>query len=139
VKGASVEIASLGMRVGAIVMAGQEIAPQREALADLLESPPAAVALVPAHASAFDDLMERLTLQGTAVVTFNADAPQNLRCSARKSGALAAEVLTKLMGPRGDIVTFPGPLEKGHLAARHGGFLAELGRWRVDARVVARH
>jgi diguanylate cyclase (GGDEF)-like protein len=144
VKSASAEIASLGMRVDPIAMPDQDIGPQREALADLLESPPAAVALVPAHATALDDLIERLAAQGTAVVTFNADAPQSRRCSyvgpdARKSGALAAEVLTKLMGTLSGVITFSGPLEKGHLAARYSGFLAELGRWRSDARVVARH
>jgi diguanylate cyclase (GGDEF)-like protein len=144
VKSASTEISSLGVRVDSIALPDQEVGTQRKALNDLLDSAPEAIALIPAHAGALDDLIEMHANQGTAIVTFNADAPQSRRCAyvgpdARKSGALAAEVLIKLMGSRAEIISFSGPLEKGHLAARYSGFLSELTRWRSDARVIARH
>jgi diguanylate cyclase (GGDEF)-like protein len=144
VKSASAEISSLGVRVDSIALPNQDVEPQRQALAELLDSPPEAIAMIPAHQSELDPLIEMHANQGTAVVTFNADAPRSRRCAyvgpdARKSGALAAEVLTKLMGSRGEVISFSGPLEKGHLAARYSGFLTELTRWRADAHVVARY
>jgi diguanylate cyclase (GGDEF)-like protein len=144
VRSASTEISSLGVSVESRALPNQDIEPQRELLLELLASAPDAIALIPAHAKEIDDLIERHADQGTAVVTFNADAPVSRRCAyvgpdALKSGALAAEVLTKLMGSSGEIVSFPGPLQKGHLAARYAGFLAELTGWRADARVVACH
>jgi diguanylate cyclase (GGDEF)-like protein len=144
VRSAATEISSLGMRVDPISLAGQDIGPQRELLGELLKAPPDAVALVPAHASALNDLIEELSAKGTAIVTFNVDAPLSRRCSyvgpdARKSGALAAEVLTRLMGIHGAVISFPGPLEKGHLAERYRGFLSDLTRWRADAHIVACH
>lgn len=144
VKSASSEITSLGVRVEPIAVASQDVAPQRAILWDLLQNPADAIALVPAHSSELNDLIEKHAALGTAVVTFNADAPQSMRCSyvgpdARKSGALAAEVLTKLMGISGAVISFPGPLEKGHLASRYGGFMGELRRWRADAHIVACH
>jgi diguanylate cyclase (GGDEF)-like protein len=144
VKSASAEISSLGVHVESLALPDQDVAPQRQLLSDLLASAPEAIAIIPAHGGELNDLIESHTEQGTAVVTFNADAPRSRRCAyvgpdARKSGSLAAEVLTKLMGSRAEVISFSGPLEKGHLAARYSGFLTELSRWRSDARVTARY
>ncbi|MGD1068502.1 MAG: diguanylate cyclase [Bryobacteraceae bacterium] len=142
VKSAAAEISSLGARVESVVTPCYDVVRQKEILADLLSSAPDAIAMVPAHASALDNLIDRHTAQRTRVITFNADAPLSRRASyvgpdAIKSGALAAEVLTKLMGDGAGVVSFPGPLETGNLAARYGGFLTELTRWRPDARILA--
>jgi ABC-type sugar transport system substrate-binding protein len=142
VKSAAAEISSLGARVESVLTPCYDVARQKEILTDLLSCAPDAIAMVPAHASALDDLIDKHTAQRTRVITFNADAPLSRRSSyvgpdATKSGALAAEVLTKFMGAGGGVVSFPGPLETGNLAARYGGFLTELTRWRPDARILA--
>jgi len=142
VKSATAEISSLGARVECIQIPCYDVERQKEILADLLPSAPDAIAMVPQHASALDDLIDRHSAQRTRVITINADAPLSRRASyvgpnATKSGALAAEVLTKLMGEKGGVLSFPGPLETGNLAARYGGFLAELTKWRPDARILA--
>jgi diguanylate cyclase (GGDEF)-like protein len=144
VESASAEISSLGVEVESHRTAGHDLRAQKELLTSLLESAPDAIAMVPAHSTALDELIERHTLDGTHVVTFNADAPRSSRCSyvgadAARSGLLAAEVLTKLMAGqnRNGILAFTGPLEAGHLAARYNGFLAGLPKWRAAGHVIA--
>lgn len=142
VKSAATEISSLGARVESVLTPCYDVVRQREILLDLLSAGPDAIAMVPAHASALDDLIDKHATRRTRVVTFNADAPLSRRScyvgpDAAKSGALAAEVLIKLMGEKAGVISFPGPLETGNLAARYGGFLAELTRWRPDARILA--
>ena len=45
-----------------------------------------------------------------------------------QAGALAGELLAKLMGGKGRALSFPGPSEKHHLAQRERGFLAEFAK-----------
>lgn len=135
VRSAAAEISSLGLHVESLVTPCHDVARQREILAALLASSPDAIALIPAHASALDDLIERHVEQGASVVTFSADAPDSKRCSyvgadPLRSGALAGEMLAKLAGGGKPIRlgAFPGPLIQGHLAARYRGFLGELAK-----------
>jgi diguanylate cyclase (GGDEF)-like protein len=142
VNSAAAEISPLGARVESVFTPCYDVARQKQILTDLLAAAPDAIAMVPAHASELDDPIDKHTAQRTRVITFNADAPLSRRSSyvgpdATKSGALAAEVLTKLMGEKAHVLAFPGPLETGNLAARYGGFLAELTKWRPDARIAA--
>ena len=142
VRSAAAEISSLGARVEYVLTPCYDVVRQQELLADLLSTAPDAIAMVPAHASALDDLIARHAAQRTRVITFNADAPLSRRSSyvgpdAATAGALAAEVLTKLMGGKAGVISFPGPLETGNLATRYQSFLAELAKWRPDARILA--
>ena len=108
-----------------------DAARQREILEGLLGRHVDAIAIAPAHTSALDDLIDRHEQRGTRLITFEGDAPASERSAfvgadAERSGALAGEVLAKLMGGRGRVLSFPG--EEFQLAGRYAGFRTELGR-----------
>ncbi len=65
------------------------------------------------------------------VITFHTDAPTSRReayvgTDPAQSGGLAGEILGRLMGGRGTVATFPGPLETDHLKQRYLAFRKEL-------------
>ena len=106
---------------------------QRQILTDLLDADFAAIGIASAHTSALDDLISEHRRRGTAVVTFHGDAPQSkgsafVGADAWRSGALAGEVLIKLMGGRGHVLAIPGDQADSRLAGRYAGFQAELAR-----------
>ncbi len=131
---ATFDLASFGVEVQNLTTQGGDVGEQREVLQTLLDSPPEAIALWPAHASALDDLIDEHALAGTPVIAFLGDAPRSQRAAlvgadARQSGVLAGEVLVKLMGGQGRVLSFPGPLDEFHLAQRHEGFREALARY----------
>lgn len=104
---------------------------QQKALTDLLEQPVDAIVLAPSHASLLDGLIVQHVSRGIPVITFHSDAPGSGRSlfvgpDAFGSGMLAGEVLIKMMGGRGRIVSFPGQLEQHVLAERYRGLRDEL-------------
>jgi ABC-type sugar transport system substrate-binding protein len=79
-----------------------DVEAQRSILADLLHERVDAIAMVPVHDSALDDLIGRHAARGASVVTFHSDAPRSGRTlfvepDAFHSGVLAGELLSKLM------------------------------------------
>ena len=89
--------------------------------------------MVPVHDSALDDLIGRHAARGVSVVTFHSDAPRSGRTlfvgpDAFHSGVLAGELLSKLMGRLGRVLTFPGPRHAYHLAQRYDGLRREVER-----------
>ncbi|HTW67083.1 MAG TPA: diguanylate cyclase [Bryobacteraceae bacterium] len=131
---ATFDLSSFGVEVQDLTTERKDVAEQRRMLEMLLNVSVDAIALFPAHSSALDDLIDQHTRQGTAVVTFHADAPQSRRAAfvgpdPNQTGALAAEVLVKLMGGRGRILSFPGSLDQSHLAGRYNGFRSALARY----------
>jgi len=90
-----------------------------------------AITILPAHCSALDDLIGEHERRGIPVVTFHGDAPASMRSAfvgpnSHAAGGLAAEVLSKLMGGRGRILSFTGPTKRHHFSQRHEGFRAAL-------------
>lgn len=128
---ATFDLAAFGVRVDNLTTEQRDVANQRAILEGLLGAGMSAIAIVPAHHSAVDDLIDRHELSGTPVIAFRADAPASKRTAfvgadAKRSGALAGEVLTKLMAGRGRIVSFAGDQEDSDLAGRYAGLRAEL-------------
>src|ERR1022692_4802155 len=85
------------------------------------------------EAQRFDDLIGRHAARGVPVVTFHSDAPRSGRTlfvgpDAFHSGVLAGELLSKLMGRVGRVLTFPGPRHAYHLAQRYDGLRREVER-----------
>jgi ABC-type sugar transport system substrate-binding protein len=106
---------------------------QRAALANLLPEHVDAIAIVPLHVSALNDLIGQHIAKGTSVITFHNDAPESARTlfvgpDAFRSGILAGELLAKLMGGGGRILTFPGLLHEYQLVQRYEGLRNELKR-----------
>jgi len=130
---ATFDLAAFGVRVDNLTTEHRDIARQREILEGLLGTEVAAIGIAPAHTSALDDLIDQHELRGTRVITFLGDTPGSKRSAfvgsdARRSGALAGEVLAKLMGGRGHVLSFPGDREEFQLAGRYQGLRTELGR-----------
>jgi len=124
---ATFDLSSFGVEVQNLTTERADVAGQRGILEGLLEANIDAIGLVPAHASALDDLINRHEARGTPVVTFYGDAPDSrrtvfVRAILKQAGALAAEVLVKQMGCRGRILTFPGAIEQFHYGRRYQGF-----------------
>ena len=139
---ANFELSPFGVQVHTHQLPGHDVGMQKKILRDLLKTKQDAIAIVPAHTSALNPLIARHVERNTPVVTFNSDAPDSGRCSfvgadARKAGMLAAEVLAKMMGGAGDIITFPGLLHTHHLHGRYAGLLEELKNWGGRLREVA--
>ena len=130
---ATFDLGSFGVEVQNLTTELADVSQQRRILETLLDTRPDAIALLPLHASALNDLIDAHVLAGTPVIAFHSDAPQSQRLAfvgadAEQSGALAGEVLAKLMHGRGQVLSFPGSLEEFHLAQRYQGFLAALAR-----------
>lgn len=128
---ATFDLASFGAHVENLTTEHRDLAQQRDILESLLATPVAAIGIAPAHTSALNDLIDRHELRGTPVITFQGDAPGSKRsafvgANARRSGALAGEVLVKLMGGRGHVLSFPGDQEEFQLAGRYAGLQAEV-------------
>jgi diguanylate cyclase (GGDEF)-like protein len=128
---ATFDLAAFGVQVQNLTTPYSDVAGQEEILRQLLDDPVDSIAILPAHVSALNALIDEHDSRGTAVLTFHSDAPESRRCAfvgpnPFQSGVLAGEVLAKLMGECGRIVCFPGSLEKHHLSHRYQGFRAEL-------------
>jgi len=128
---ATFDLSSFGVQVQNLTTDQHDPQAQREILKRLLEEDVDAIAILPAHFTALDDLIALLEQQGIPVITFHGDAPLSTRSAfvgpdSHAAGALAAEVLSKLMGGRGHVLSFTGPLERPHFAQRHRGFQTGL-------------
>ena len=130
---ATFDIAQFGVEVANVTPPRHDVEAQRSILADLLHERVDAIAMVPVHDSALDDLIGRHAARGASVVTFHSDAPRSGRTlfvgpDAFHSGVLAGELLSKLMGRVGRVLTFPGPRHAYHLAQRYDGLRREVER-----------
>jgi diguanylate cyclase (GGDEF)-like protein len=130
---ATFDLSSFGVEVQNFTTEADDFCEQQKILETLLDSRPDAIALLPLHAYALDELIDQFALAGTPVVTFHGDAPASqraafVRADLQQSGALAGEVLAKLMGGHGRILSFPGSLDEFHLAQRYKGFRDALVR-----------
>ena len=110
---------------------GHDVTAQKRILANLRAKPPAAIAIAPAHYSELDRDISPLVDMKVPVITFHTDAPASGRrayvgTSPSQSGALAGEILGRLMGGKGTVASFPGSLETDHLKQRYGAFRKEL-------------
>jgi diguanylate cyclase (GGDEF)-like protein len=128
---ATFDLAPFGVQVRNLPTERYNVAGQQEILSQLLEDKVDGIAVMPAHAEALNHLIDEHEAQGTPVVTFHGDAPESRRSAfvgpdPFQAGVLAGELLAKLMGGRGRVLSFPGPSEKHHLAQREQGFLAEF-------------
>ena len=124
---ATFDLSSFGVQVQNLPTERHDVTGQRELLKRLLDNGVDAIAITPAHFSALDDLIAEHERRGIPVVAFHGDAPASLRSAfvgpdSYAAGALAAEVLSKLMGSRGRVLSFPGPPEKHNFAQAHEGF-----------------
>jgi diguanylate cyclase (GGDEF)-like protein len=127
---ATFDLAPFGVQVRNLPTESHSVAEQQAVLRQLLDDGVDGIAIVPAHGEALNHLIEQHAARGTPVVTFHGDAPASRRSAfvgpdAFQSGVLAGELLAKLMGGKGRIVSFPGP-EMHHLSQRDLGFRAEL-------------
>ena len=141
---ATFELSPFGVQIDTFKTLGHDIDAQTVILSELLDARYAAIAIVAAHSSRLNTLIARHTDNGTRVVTFNTDAPASARYSfvgpdGRQGGALAGELLGKLMGGRGKLISFPGVLDRQHLAARYDGLHSELRRAAPAVAEVACH
>lgn len=130
---ATFDLAPFGVQVRNLPTERYNVRAQQEILQQLLEDQVDGIAIAPAHFEALNRLIDAHQAQGTPVVTFHGDAPESGRTAfvgpdAFQAGALAGELLVKLMGGRGLAVSFPGPAEKHHLAQREQGFLSEFAK-----------
>ena len=133
---ATFELGSFGVEVQNLTTERADVGAQRELLGALLEHRVDAIAILPAHPTELNDLIDEHEARGTPVVTLHGDMPNSRRSAFvgpdhRRAGALAGEVLVKLMGGRGRIVAIPGSGEKFYLAQRYRGFQEELARLRA--------
>ena len=124
---ATFDLSSFRVQVENLATDHYDAAGQREILTRALQSDIDAIAILPGHSSALDDLISEHERRGTPVITFHGDAPASGRSAfvgpdSHEAGMLAAEVLSKLMGGRGRVVSFTGPTERHHFAQRHAGF-----------------
>ena len=130
---ATFDLAAFGVDVQNLAARRAHVEEQRRILEALLESRPDAIALSPVHASALNDLIARHVRRGTPVITFHSDAPDSersafVRPDLEQAGALAGEVLCKLMHGSGRVLSFPGSPDEFHLAQRYRGLRAVLRR-----------
>jgi diguanylate cyclase (GGDEF)-like protein len=128
---ATFDLAPFGVQVRNLPTEPHSVAEQQAVLTLLLEDRVDGIAIVPAHGEALNHLIEQHAARGTPVVTFHGDAPASRRSAfvgpdAFQAGVLAGELLAKLMGGKGRIVSFPGQSEMHHLSQRDLGFRAEL-------------
>ena len=130
---ATFDLNAFGVQVQNLVTERYDLPGQREMLQSLLETVVDGIAILPAHFSGLNDLIDEHQRRGTPVITFHSDAPDSARAAfvgpkSTAAGALAAEVLSKLMHRRGRVLSFPGSSDRQHFAARYAGFHAGLAR-----------
>jgi diguanylate cyclase (GGDEF)-like protein len=130
---AAIELSPFGVRVDSYETEGHDFGGQQRVFANLKRKPPAALAIAPAHVSEFDGEIAHLASLGIPVITFHTDAPASKReayvgTDPARSGALAGELLARLMAGQGTVASFPGALETGHLKLRYLAFRDELKR-----------
>ena len=128
---ATFDLSSFGVEVQDLTTQQRDIGGQRNILETLLANPVDAIALMPVHASALNDLIDQHMRTGTPVITFHADAPESRRAAfvspdLHQAGALAGEALAKLMGGYGRVLSFPGSRDQFHLMQRYEGFREAL-------------
>lgn len=131
---ATFDLSSFGVEVQNLTTQHDDVREQRKVLEMLLDSRPDAIGLMPVHVSGLNDLIDRHVERDTPVITFHGDAPASRRVAfvrpdSYQSGALAGEVLAKLMHGQGRVLSFPGSLDEFHLAQRYEGFRATLKRY----------
>lgn len=124
---ATFDLSSFGVEVQNLTTQRDDVGEQRKILEALLDDPPDAIALMPVHVCALNDLIDEHTRRGTPVITFHSDAPESRRVAfvrpdPRQAGVLAGELLSKLAGGHGRILSFPGSPDQFHLAERYAGF-----------------
>ncbi|HEX5230341.1 MAG TPA: diguanylate cyclase [Bryobacteraceae bacterium] len=127
------DLSSFGVEVQNLTTESDGLGEQRKILELLLDSPPDAIALMPMHVCAVDDLIDEHVRRGTPVITFLSDAPASRRSACihpdpRQAGVLAGELLSKLVAGRGRILCFPGATDQFHLVERYAGFREALAR-----------
>jgi LacI family transcriptional regulator len=130
---AACQLSPFGVRLECFETEGHDSDAQRRILGRLLKSPPDSLAMIPAHLDELNEEMGYLALAGVPIITFNADAPRSRRrtyvgTDPLQSGALACELLGKLMQGRGTVASFPGSFETEHMGKRYKSFREELGR-----------
>ncbi len=130
---ATFDLASFGVQVENLTTERHDVVGQRDLLRGLLLEDISAIAIMPGHSSALNDLIDEHECRGTKVITFQGDAPASRRSAfvgpdAERSGALAGEVLAKFMGGRGRVLSFPGDQREFRLSGRYAGLRAELAR-----------
>jgi diguanylate cyclase (GGDEF)-like protein len=130
---AACELSPFGVRIESHETEGHDPTAQQRILGHLLKSRPDALALIPAHVDDVNEEIGRVALSGIPVITFNADAPRSRRdtyvgTDPLQSGALACELLGKLMHGRGTVASFPGSFETEHMGKRYASFRQELRR-----------
>ncbi len=128
---AAFELAPFGVRVERFETEGHDVIAQKRILENLRTKPPAAVAIAPSHHSELDHAIAQLVAMKIPVVTFHTDAWSSgkhcyVGADPAQSGALAGEVLGRLMGGKGTVASFPGPLQTEHLRQRYVAFRKEL-------------
>lgn len=131
---ATFDLSPFGVEVQNLTTQEKDAEEQRKILEMLLDSPPDAIGLLPVHATALNELIDQHALRGTPVVTFHGDAPASRRAAfvgpnIHRSGALAGEVLAKLIHGRGRILAFPGSPDEFHLSERYRGFRHALAHY----------
>jgi ribose transport system substrate-binding protein len=131
---ATFDLSPFGVEVENFATENGDVCEQRQILESLLDRRPDAIGLLPLHSCALDDLIEQHSLAGTPVVTFHGDAPASQRAAfvrpdLQLAGALAGELLAKLIGGQGRILSLPGSLDEFHLAQRYKGFRAAMARF----------
>ena len=128
---AAFELAPFGVRVDRFETNSHDLTAQKRILANLTGKPPAALVIAPAHICELDRQIAALADMKVPIVTFHTDAPASPRgtyvgTDPAQSGALAGEVLGRLMGGTGTVASFPGPFETEHLKQRYLAFRKEL-------------
>ena len=128
---AAFELAPFGVRVDRFETNDHDVTAQRRILVHLRTKPPAALAIAPAHPTELNRELELIADMNVPVITFHTDAPTSVRglyvgADPKQSGALAGEILGRLMGGRGAVCSFPGALETLHLKERYLAFREEL-------------
>lgn len=132
---ATFDLSSFSVEVQNLTTERDNVGEQRKILELLLDSRPDAIALMPVHVSALNDLIDEHVRRGTPVITFHGDAPASRRVAfvrpdPRQAGVLAGELLSKLIGGHGRVLSFPGSPDQFHLAERYAGFRDALARCR---------
>jgi len=130
---ATLDVSPFGVAVQSRITDRSDLAAQRAILASLRGEQIDAIALVPSHATGLNPLIDDYIERGIPVITFHSDAPASRRTlfvgpDALQAGVLAGEVLVKLMGGRGRLLSFPGLGGEHHLAQRYEGLRLELSR-----------
>lgn len=130
---AACELSPFGVRLEIHETECHDTVAQRRILVRILKSRPDAVAIVPAHLDDLNEEIGRIALAGIPVTTFHTDAPRSRRetyvgTDPLQSGALAGELLGKLMRGQGTIASFPGAFETENMAMRYVAFREVLSR-----------